>query len=83
MSIKNSLRCVLRFSLVVHGSIYGRLRVLLQTVFSLYIRFTKANPRAQTWKYVYDILVNERLSVSHAGQKTSVQGTEGSQRKFH
>ena len=29
------------------------------------------------------ILVNERLSVSHAGQKTSVQGTEGSQRKFH
>ena len=54
MSIKNSLRCVLSFSLVVHGSIYGRLRVLLQTVFSLYIRFTKANPRAQTWKYVYD-----------------------------
>ena len=54
MSIKNSLRCVLRFSLVVHGSIYGRLRVLLQTVFSLYIRFTKANPRAQTSKYVYD-----------------------------
>ena len=54
MSIKNSLRCVLRFSLVVHGSIYGRLRVLLQTVFSLYRRFTKANPRAQTSKYVYD-----------------------------
>ena len=54
MSIKNSLRCVLRFSLVVHGSIYGRLRVLRQTVFSLHIRFTKANPRAQTSKYVYD-----------------------------
>ena len=50
MSIKNSLRCVLRFSLVFHGSIYGRLRVLLQTVFSLYIRFIKANLRAQTSK---------------------------------
>ena len=50
MSIKNGLRCVLRFSLVFHGSIYGRLRVLLQTVFSLYIRFTKANLRAQTSK---------------------------------
>ena len=34
--------------------IYGRLRVLLQTVFSLYIRFTKANTHAQTSKYVYD-----------------------------
>ena len=50
MSIKNGLRCVLRFSLVFHGSIYGRLRVLLQTVFSLYIRFIKANLRAQTSK---------------------------------
>ena len=29
------------------------------------------------------ILVNEGHSVSHAGQKTSVQGTEGSRRKFH
>ena len=39
ISIKNSLpylKCVLRLSRVVHWSIYGHLRVLLQTVFSLY-----------------------------------------------
>ena len=29
------------------------------------------------------IPVNESRFVSHSGQKTSVQGIEGSQRKFH
>ena len=46
-SIKNSLpylKCVLRFSCVVHGPIYSRFMGFMKTVFSLYVWFTKPWP---------------------------------------